>query len=137
PACGTQSHWSCVALSTSTGGLHVLSCVPPRSANTGIAGCSTGVAAICHAIGDLIRVGVRLFIARSCRRLLPAIFVVQSAENGTSDHLQILHRATVSLARLYAALSSVGNARSQAAVWASGIVVTNPFPQHSTKVSLV
>jgi len=63
--------------------------------------------------------------------------VVQSAENGTSDHLQILRRATVSLARLYGALSSVGNARSQAAVWASGIVVTNPFPQHSTKMSLV
>lgn len=36
--------------------------MPPRSANTGIAGCVTGTSPRWNARGDLIKVGVRLFI---------------------------------------------------------------------------
>ena len=52
----------CSRESTSTVARGVLSCVSPRSASTGIAGCATGAAAIRQASGDLIR--VRLLMPR-------------------------------------------------------------------------
>lgn len=83
----------CSRVSITTVAPGVRSCVPQRSAKTGIEGCNAGTADMCHARGDLIRVVVRLFIRSpfaSCRYSLPAIFVVQSAENSTSSHLIII-----------------------------------------------
>src|SRR6266852_9801242 len=57
----TYAYSLCSRVSTSTVGRGVLSCVPPRSASTGMAGCATGAAAMCQSSGDLIRL-VRLLM---------------------------------------------------------------------------
>src|SRR5579859_5163326 len=62
PAKREKSNGFCSRVSTTTTGRGVLSCVPPRSASTGITGGGTGAAVICHAKGEVINV-LGLFIS--------------------------------------------------------------------------
>src|ERR1039457_4018184 len=62
PSKREKSNGFCSRVSTTIRGRGVLSCVPPRSARTGMAGGGTGFALRNHSSGELIRVR-RRFIA--------------------------------------------------------------------------
>src|SRR5713226_5255842 len=67
PSKREKSKGVCSRVSTRMTGGGVLSCVPPRSANTGIAGCGRVAAVSCHSRGERIKVR-RVFIAFLLRR---------------------------------------------------------------------
>ena len=130
PSKREKSKGYCSRVSTMMLARGVLSCVPPRSAKTGIKGGATGASAKCQVSGDFISVGARLFIISSLGcSLLPGILVMKPAENGTGDYFGFLRRAVAPHpTSLGTRTYFIGNSGSKTAVWAPGIVVANPFP---------
>src|SRR5580704_5774456 len=81
PSKREKSNGFCSRVSTRITGRGVLSCVPPRSARTGTAGCGTGAAFVCQFNGDAMRLRCLLIGAISRDHLLQRVLVMQPTED--------------------------------------------------------
>src|SRR3954451_7875382 len=65
------------------------------------------------------------------------IFMVQTAQDRCGDHLPVLGKAMTDAHGLIRVGHWLGNARSQAGVWTTAIVVGRPFTKDASEMSLV
>jgi hypothetical protein len=137
PSNRAESNGFCSRVSINTGGLGVPSCFPPRSANTGTAGCVTGAAPRVPPEWKFNQSrGPPLYCI-----LMPLVpthirgGVLQGQVEPTPQCWLQLRNSCIREAVLCFVHGREFPVRSRRA--ASGIVVQNPLPQHSTEVSLV
>src|SRR5208282_4162114 len=141
PSKREKSNGFCSRVSTRITGRGVFSWVPPRSARTGIAGCGTGTADICHFNGDAMRVRCLVISAVSRGSFLQVIFVMQSAKDRPGPDFTILRQSvpTSSSQPLDGSLLIIirsirRDSWPQAQVRAALVVMTNPLLQHHSQM---
>ena len=81
-------------------------------------------------IGERLPVGSR-GVARQ------AIFMVQTAQNRRRDHLRVFRKAMTGGHELIRFGQPMWNARSQAGVWTTSVIVGHPFAKNPSEMCLV